>query len=382
MTDAATGPLAGLVVADFSRVLAGPYATMLLADLGATVIKVEGPDGDETRAWRPPVHEGEATYYLSVNRNKRTITLDLTQDADRAVAHRLAARADVLIENFRPGGLERFELDYAAVAKRNPAVIYVSITGFGSGSALPGYDILAQALSGIMSVTGQAAGPATRAGVPIADLVTGMHAATGALAALHHRDRTGEGQRVEVNLLSSAMSTLAFHGAGYLLAGVVPGRVGNDHPSIFPYGAFPTADGDLVVAVGTDRQFGALCHTLGRPDLVDDERFAAAGGRSIHRDLLRPELTAALATRSAADWYDALVAAGVPCAPILDVAGSFAWAEQLGLDPVAVAGGMPGVRHPISLSRTPPAYPLAPPAPNADEAWVRAFLAEEAEASD
>ncbi len=382
MTDAATGPLAGLVVADFSRVLAGPYATMLLADLGATVIKVEGPEGDETRAWRPPVHEGEATYYLSINRNKRTVTLDLADEADRAVAHQLAARADVMIENFRPGGLERFGLDYAAVSAVNPAVIYVSITGFGPDSTLPGYDILAQALSGIMSVTGQADGPATRAGVPIADLVTGMHAATGALAALHHRDRTGEGQRVEVNLLSSAMSTLAFHGAGYLLAGVVPGRIGNDHPAIFPYGAFPTGEGDLVVAVGTDRQFAALCRTLERPDLAVDERFATAAGRSIHRDVLRPELTAALAAHPATYWYDALVAASVPCAPILDVASSFAWAEQLGLDPVAVAGGMPGVRHPITLSRTPAAYPHAPPARNADADWVREFLAETAEPSD
>lgn len=378
MTDAG-GPLSGLLVADFTRVLAGPYCTMLLGDLGATVVKIEGPAGDETRAWMPPTRDtangGESTYYLSVNRNKRAVTLDFADAADLTAARALAARADVVVENFKPGGLERFGLDYDAVRTGNPAVVYASITGFGPGSDLPGYDVLAQALSGLMSVTGTPEGDPTKAGVAIVDVVTGLHAAIGILAALRHRDETGEGQRVEVNLLSSALSALVNQSGAYALAGVVPQRLGNDHPSIYPYGPFPTADGPLVIAVGNDGQFARLCAALG---LSVDPRFTTARERTLRRDDLRPLLESALAARSARDWYDRLSAVGVPCAPILDVGEAFAWADGLGLAPLVEAGAdgerMPGVRHPITLSSTPAAYPLAPPAPDADRAWLEHLL--------
>lgn len=370
------GPLHGLLVADFSRVLAGPYCTMLLGDLGATVVKVEGPAGDETRQWMPPARDGEATYYLSVNRNKRTITLDLAADADLATAQRLAAHADVVVENFKPGGLARFGLDYDAIRAANPGVVYASITGFGPDSDLPGYDVLAQAVSGLMSVTGSSEGGPTKAGVAIVDVVTGLHAAVGILAALRHREATGEGQRVEVNLLSSALSALVNQSGAFALAGVVPRRLGNDHPSIFPYGPFPTADGQLVLAVGNDAQFARLCAALDLPALATDPRFALARARAQHRDELRPHLETALARASARDWYGRLSVAGVPCAPILDVGEAFAWAAELGLDPVVEAGvaRMPGVRHPITFSSTPAEYSLAPPAPDADRAWVETLL--------
>ncbi|MGL4257719.1 MAG: CaiB/BaiF CoA transferase family protein, partial [Microbacterium sp.] len=304
MTDpaVAAGPLAGVLVADFSRVLAGPYCTMLLADLGATVVKVEGPAGDETRHWTPPALDGEATYYLSVNRGKRAITLDFADAADLALARQLAARADVVIENFKPGGLDRFGLGYEAVREANPGAVYVSITGFGRDAELPGYDVLAQALSGLMSVTGDPGGPPTKAGVAIVDVVTGLHAGLGALAALRHRDATGEGQRVEVNLLSSALSALVNQSGAFAIAGVVPERLGNDHPSIYPYGPFPTAEGDLVLAIGNDAQFARLCGVLGIPDAAADPRFARAADRSMARGELRPVLEAALAARPAVEW--------------------------------------------------------------------------------
>lgn len=375
----ASGPLAGLVIADFSRVLAGPYCTMLLADLGATVIKIEGPAGDETRHWTPPVHDGEATYFLSVNRGKRAITLDFADPADLAIARDLAGRADVVVENFKPAGLDRFGLGYDDVRRANPGVVYVSITGFGRDSALPGYDVLAQALSGLMSVTGRPDGPPTKAGVAIIDVVTGLHAGLGALAALRHRDATGEGQRVEVDLLSSALSALVNQSGAFAAAGVVPQRLGNDHPSIFPYGPFPTGDGDLVLAIGNDGQFARLCRVLGIPDAAADPRFARAADRSTARGELRPLLEAALAARPAAAWEVLLTEGGVPCGPVLDIGAAFARAAALGLDPVVHAGpsGVAGVRHPISLGRTPAAYPLAPPAPDADRAWVLGFLATE-----
>lgn len=374
-TDAPPGPLAGLLVADFTRVLAGPYCTMLLADLGATVVKVEGPDGDETRHWTPPERDGESTYYLSVNRGKRAITLDFADADDLEIARALAARADVVFENFKPGGLERFGLDAESVHTVNPRAVYVSITGFGSASSLPGYDVLAQALSGLMSVTGTPDGPPTKAGVAIVDVVTGLHAGLGALAALRHRDLTGTGQRVEVNLLSSALSALVNQSGAFAAAGVVPRRLGNDHPSIFPYGPFPTADGTLVLAIGNDGQFSRLCAALGLADVADDERFAAAAQRSRHRDALAPLLTAALGAQGAREWFDALSRIGVPCAPILDIGEAFSWAEAIGESPIVHAGGMPGVRHPLTLSSTPAAYPLAPPAPDADRDWVLDLLA-------
>jgi crotonobetainyl-CoA:carnitine CoA-transferase CaiB-like acyl-CoA transferase len=377
--DAARGPLSGLLVADFTRILAGPYCTMLLADLGATVVKVEAPSGDDTRQWRPPSREGEATYYLSVNRGKRTIALDLADPADLEIARRLVSRADVMMENFKPGGLARWGLDYDGVRRDNPGIIYVSITGFGAASPLPGYDVLAQALSGLMSVTGEADGGPTKAGVAIVDVVTGLHAGLGALAALHHRERTGEGQRVEVNLMSSALSALVNQSAAFALGDVVPSRLGNDHPSIFPYGPFPTAAGDIVLAVGNDTQFAALCRVLSI-DAAADPRFAGAMGRSVHREELRPILVQALSLRPAEEWSLALAAANVPAGPILDIGEAFAWAKSAGLEPLICTGGrddsLPGVRNPIRMSGTPAAYPLAPRGIDADRRWVLDLLAE------
>jgi crotonobetainyl-CoA:carnitine CoA-transferase CaiB-like acyl-CoA transferase len=374
----ATGPLAGTVVADFSRILAGPYATMLLADLGATVIKVEGPGtGDDTRTWVPPTTEdGTATYYLSINRNKRSIVLDLADPADLDLAQRLAARADVMIENFKPGGLRRFGLDHGSVSAANPGVVYCSISGFGTegGAALPGYDLLVQAVSGLMSLTGDADGPPFRAGVAVFDVVTGLHAAVAILAALHHRERTGEGQLVETNLLSAALSGLVNQTSTVLAGGVVPGRLGNAHLSLFPYEPLPTGDGELIVIAANDHQFRRLAVALGAPELLEDPRFGSMGERNAHRDELRPLLLARLATRSAQEWFDILAPAGVPCGPINTIDEGLALAQRLGLDPVVTPGGVPSVRNPVRYSATPPNYRHPPPALGADAAEIRAWL--------
>ncbi|MFD0786167.1 CaiB/BaiF CoA transferase family protein [Micromonospora azadirachtae] len=267
-----SGPLAGLLVADFSRILAGPYATMLLADLGAQVVKVEGPDGDDTRTWMPPTRDDVSTYYLGINRNKRSVVLDLKDPDDLAAAQELARRADVVIENFRPGGLARFRLDYDTVAATNEKVVYASISGFGTGAGanLPGYDLMVQAISGLMSLTGEPDGPPYRAGVAVFDVLAGLHVSVGVLAALHHRRRSGRGQHVEVNLLSSALSGLVNYTSGYVAGGTVPYRMGNAHPSLCPYEPLPTADGELVVIAGNDGQFRRLCQVLDLPDLPDE----------------------------------------------------------------------------------------------------------------
>jgi len=373
-----SGALDGLLVADFSRVLAGPYATMLLGDLGADVVKVEHPAGDDTRSWGPPwTPDGESTYFVGVNRNKRSLALDLSDADDLLVARELAARADVLVENFKPGGLDRFGLGYDAVRAVNPTVVYASISGFGSGPGadLPGYDLLVQAVGGLMSVTGPGPGEPTKAGVAVVDVITGLHAVIGILAALRHRAATGEGQRVEVNLLSSLLSALVNQSSGYVAGGVVPGIMGNRHPSIAPYETVAAADRPLVLAVGNDRQFRALCSVIGRPELADDVRFATNPDRVRHRADLVTELTGALAARSAADWVDALSAAGVPCGPINDLAEAVQLAERLGLEPVVTVDGVPTVADPLTLSATPVSYRRRPPAVGADSADVRAWLA-------
>jgi crotonobetainyl-CoA:carnitine CoA-transferase CaiB-like acyl-CoA transferase len=364
------------VVADFSRVLAGPYATMLLADLGAEVIKVESPSGDDTRHWVPPVRDGVGTYYLAVNRNKRSIVLDLADESDVEVAHALSARADVFIQNFKPGGLVRFGLDYDAVRARNPTVIYCSISGFGTtgGAALPGYDLLVQAVSGLMSITGSPDGPPYRSGISLFDVMTGLHSAIGILAALHHRDETGEGQHVETALLSSALSAMVNQTSAYVAGGVTPRRMGNAHLSLFPYEPLPTGDGELIVAAGNDGQFRRLCEAIGAPELADDPRFATSGDRNVRREELKPLLLERLATRSAAEWFPVLTKAGVPCGPINDVSQGVALAADLGLAPVADAGGIPTARNPITLSATPARYDLAPPALGADGPAVRSWL--------
>jgi crotonobetainyl-CoA:carnitine CoA-transferase CaiB-like acyl-CoA transferase len=377
VSDTVRGPLSGLLVADFSRVLAGPYATMLLADLGAEVIKVESPRGDDTRTWMPPVRDGVSTYYLGVNRNKRSIALDLADPDDVAAARELARRADIMVENFKPGGLDRFGLDYAAVAEHNPAVIYASISGFGSGdgAALPGYDLIVQAVSGLMSLTGDADGPPYRAGISVFDVMTGLHAIIGILSALHHRNASGRGQHIEVNLLSSALSGLVNHASAVVAAGQVPFRMGNSHPSLFPYEPLPCADGDLIIAAGNDGQFGKLCAALGVPDLAGDPRFAHTPDRTANREPLRALLVERLSTRGKDEWFRELTAAGVPCGPINTVDGGIALAEELGLDPVIKAGDMPSVRNPITLSETAPSYRLPPPGLDEHGAEIRAWLA-------
>ena len=297
-TEPRRAPLDGLVVADLSRILAGPYCSMLLGDMGATVVKVEGPDGDDTRTWMPPVtDEGVSTYYLSIGRNKRSVVLDFRDPDDRELAAELLRRADVAIENFRPGALAKYGLDYEAAAAANPRLVYLSITGFGSGEGawLPGYDLIVQAVSGLMSLTGDAEGPAFRAGISVFDVMAGLHGLIGVLAALHQRTETGRGQHVEVNLLSSAMSGLVNQTAAYTAGGVVPTRMGNAHPSLFPYEAMPTADRDMIITAGNDRQFRALCEVLGIAEVADDPRFASNADRTANREELRPLLLAALA---------------------------------------------------------------------------------------
>jgi crotonobetainyl-CoA:carnitine CoA-transferase CaiB-like acyl-CoA transferase len=374
--EAPGGPLAGLVVADFSRVLAGPYCTMLLADLGADVIKVESPAGDDTRHWVPPVRGDTGTYYLAINRNKRSIVLDLADGDDLGLAHTLTTRADVVIQNFKPGGLTRFALDYDSVRGRRADTIYCSISGFGAtkGAALPGYDLLAQAVSGLMSLTGAPDSPPYRAGVAVFDVMTGLHCAIGILAALHHRDETGHGQHIETNLLSTALSTLVNQASAYVAGGVVPHRMGNAHLSLFPYEPLPTGDGDLIVIAGNDTQFRRLAAALGIAEIADDERFASVGTRNDNRGELRPILVARLATKSAKEWFELLSAVGIPCGPINDVRAGVELAEELGLDPVVLAGDVPTIRNPLRLSGTPPRYDLGPPALDAHGNEIRAWL--------
>jgi len=371
-------PLTGLLVADFSRVLAGPLATMFLADLGATVIKVERPDvGDDTRAWGPPYVDGTSTYFTSVNRNKRSVTLDLDDPDDRELARTLAGRADVFVENFRPGRLAAFGLDHASLAGANPGLVYCSISGFGSGPGAerPGYDFLVQAMGGLMSITGAAGGEPTKVGVALVDVLTGLHATIGILAALRERDRSGAGQLVEVNLLSGLLGSLVNQGAAYVNGAGVPAAMGNRHPSIAPYETLATADAPLAVAVGNDRQFAAMAAALGRPELAADVRFATNPARVVHRDALVAELERTLATQPAAEWSARLAAHGVPAGPVNDLAAAFALAEQLQLDPVVQLGPFATLANPVRLGRTPVRYHRAPPPLGADDAAVRSWLA-------
>jgi crotonobetainyl-CoA:carnitine CoA-transferase CaiB-like acyl-CoA transferase len=374
------GPLSGLLVADFSRILAGPYASMLLADLGAEVVKVESPGGDDTRSWMPPVRDGEATYYLSINRNKRSIALDLKDPADAALARELASRADIILENFKVGGLQRFGLDYDSVAASNPGVIYASITGFGTGggAALPGYDLIVQAIAGLMSLTGAPDGPPYRAGISVFDVMAGLHATIGVLAALHSRQSTGRGQHVEVNLLSSALSGLVNHSGSVVSAGATPTRMGNAHPSLFPYDLMPTADGELIITAGNDRQFRKLCEVLDVPELADDPRFVLNKDRTANRDALRPLLVERLMTKGKEEWFREIIAAGVPCGPINTVNQGVAFASELGLEPVVEVGGVPSIRNPITFSETPAQYRLPPPGLDEHGAEIRAWLEEKA----
>jgi crotonobetainyl-CoA:carnitine CoA-transferase CaiB-like acyl-CoA transferase len=361
--------LPNLAVLDFSRVLAGPFATMLLADLGATVTKVEPPGGDDTRRWGPPFDDaGDATYFQSVNRNKDSVVLNLKEADDLARARAMALDADVLVENFRPGVMDAFGLGYHDLAELNPGLIYCSITGFGrgAGAPLPGYDLLIQALGGLMSITGTPDGEPQKVGVAVVDVLSGLFATVGILAALEYRRDAGKGQRVEVNLLSALLAALVNQGSAYTIAGDVAARMGNAHPSIAPYQLFACADGELVLAVGTERQFRSVCELLGAPEVADDPRFATNSARVEHRAELRASLERQLARRPAREWAATLTELGVPAGVVNDVSGAFTLATDLGLEPVVGIPREDGTtvrltRNPISLSLTPPHYRSPPP---------------------
>jgi len=313
-------PLAGIRVADFSRVLAGPLATMVLADLGADVVKVERPrTGDDTRAWGPPFVGGDAAYFLSLNRNKRSVALDLATAEGAAAARRLALDSDVVIENFRPGLMARFGLDFERLWAERPALVYCSLTAFGeSGEAAsrPGYDIIVQALSGLMSITGHPGGEPTKVGVALLDVVCGLYAANAIQAALIRRADTGRGGRVSVSLFDASVAAMVNQAANHLLGGLVPQPLGNQHPNIVPYQLFEAADRPFILAAGNDRLFERTCEVLGRSDLAADERFSTNEARVRNRGSLIPVLSEAFAARSAAEWLGALEAAAVPCAPV------------------------------------------------------------------
>ncbi len=367
------GALDGIRVADFSRVLAGPLATMILGDLGADVIKIERPGtGDDTRGWGPPWSaSGDASYYLSANRNKRSVALDLKDPGDLAVARSIALRSDVVIENFRPGVMARAGLDHETLSAEKTALVSCRIAGIGRGD-VAGYDFLAQAMGGLMSITGDADGEPHKIGVALVDVMTGLHAAIGILAALRHRDRTGEGQLVEVDLLSTTLFALANQASNWLTAGVVAKRMGNRHPSIAPYETLRAADGPFVVAVGNDEQFATFCDVLGAPGLAADERFRTNAGRVTNREPLVDALERSLAGASTATWIERLRARGIPCGMVNQVDQAFELARQVGLDPVASLDGVDTVANPLRFSRTPATYRMPPPGLGEHDAAVRA----------
>lgn len=369
--------LDGLLVADFSRVLAGPLATMTLADLGATVVKVERPEGgDETRSWGPPWSASSSTYFDSVNRSKLGVTLDLAAPDDLRAAHELARRADVVVHNLR--GLERFGLDYTSVAATNARVVYCSITGFGASTPRPGYDFLVQAMGGLMSITGEPDGDPHKVGVALVDVLSGKDATIGILAALAARERTGRGEHVQIDLLSSLLGSLANQAGSYLATGVVPGRMGNRHPSIAPYETLRCADGLLAVACGNDAQFARLAVELSIGALTVDARFDTNAARVANRDALVAALEGALRGASVADWEQRLAAADVPVAQVSDLASAFGHAEEFGLEPTVAVGTSRQVRHAVRYASVPSTLPVAPSAPptlGEHTAQVRAWLA-------
>ena len=364
-------PLAGVTVVDFTRVLSGPYCTMLLADMGARIIKLEQPGrGDDTRAWGPPFVNGESAYFLSINRNKESLTLDLKHTAARQVLDPLLQRADVVVENFRPGTMERLGLGYEDVRSRFPQIVYCSISGFGQTgprSAEPGYDAVMQGEAGLMSITGASDGPPFRLGVAIADIVSGMFAAQGIAMALLARARTGRGQRVDVGMLDATAALLTYQAGIYFATGRNPVRMGNRHPSIAPYETFSASDGDFVVAVGNDEQWRRFCDVLGAKDLADDVRFATNRDRVANYEALRPLLANRLNSRTRVAWVGALKSAGVPCGSVRDVAEVLQDSQLLAREMIetvdhATAGSVRVLGVPVKLSDTPGAVTTAPPA--------------------
>ena len=382
------GALAGLRVLDMSRVLAGPWVGQTLGDLGAEVIKVERPGlGDDTRGWGPPyVRDAEgretdiAAYYLCANRNKRSVTIDISATEGQALIRRLAAEADILIENFKVGGLAQYGLDYPALRAVNPRLIYCSITGFGQAGPYAeraGYDFLIQAMGGLMSITGAPDSAPQKVGVAITDVVTGLYATIGILAAVQARHRTGEGQHLDISLLDSQVASLANQATSFLATGTSPVRLGNAHPSIVPYQSFPTADGAMIVAVGNDAQFARLATVLGHAEWGSDPRFASNRERVRHRAVLEPLMTAVTETANTRQWVVACEAVGVPCGPVNTIGDVFADPHVvdrgLRVDmPHAEAGTVSVVASPLRLSGTPVRYASAPPALGADTAEVLA----------
>jgi crotonobetainyl-CoA:carnitine CoA-transferase CaiB-like acyl-CoA transferase len=373
-------PLDGVLVADFSRVLAGPLAAMLLGDLGADVIKVERPDGgDDTRAWGPPWRDGVSTYYLGLNRNKRSIALDLKDPGDLALARRLAERADVMIESFRPGLIAELGLAPDEIRTANPGLVSCSVTAFGSGEAgagLPGYDFLLQAMGGLMSITGEPDGRPLKAGTAVVDLVCGLLAANGIQGALVERERTGVGRHVEVSLMDSALTILLNQGSAWVAAGVNGRRRGNRHPSIVPYETYETADREIAIATGNERIFVRLCEAFGLPDLPADERFASNAARVAHADELADAFHAVLRERPAEHWLAVLRAAKVPAGPINGVDEAFALAEELGLEPVSEVDGLPLINPPLRVDGERPPIRHRPPGLDEHGDELRAWLAQ------
>ena len=365
-----SGPLAGVTVLDLSRVLSGPYCTMHLADMGARVIKIERPgDGDETRAWGPPFVAGESAYFLGVNRNKESVTLDFKQPDGRGIIDRLLDKSDVLVENFRPGTLARVGLDYASLQPAHPRLVYASISGFGQTGPRrhqPGYDAVIQAEGGLMSVTGDPDGPPFRVGVAIADLVAGLLAVQGIVLALYARDRTGRGQHVDISMLDGVVSLLSYHASMYLTTGTRSGRLGNRHATIAPYDTFAAADGEFFLAVGNDEQFRRLCEAAGLPSLGDEPAFADNPSRVVNHAELRGRLTPALRSHPRQYWIDVLTQAGVPCGAVREVHDVLADPQVLAREMVAsvehaTAGTLEVLGVPVKLSETPGSVRTAPP---------------------
>jgi len=358
------GALDGIRVIDLTRVLSGPFCTQILADHGADVIKIEPPNGDETRTWGPPFIDDTAAYYKGVNRNKRGTSLDLSSETGKRLLYRLLEDADVLIENFKAGSMERWGLGYDNLSNRFPRLIYCSISGFGASGplgGLPGYDAAVQAIAGVMSVNGEAGGQPTRVGIPIVDLITGLNSAIGVLLALQERSRSGLGQEVNVSLFDSALSILHPHTANFFASGTVPARTGNAHPNIFPYDIFPTSSVPIFLAVGNDRQFQVLCSVLCSPDLATDPEFENNRSRSINRQELKDRLIELLSRHDGRELAVKLMDAGVPCSCVLDVKEALEHAHTTHSEMIVEIDGYRGVASPIKLRRTPATYRLSPP---------------------
>ncbi|MEF3275068.1 MAG: CoA transferase [Chloroflexus sp.] len=363
--------LSDLIILDFTRVLAGPYATMVLADLGARVIKLEQPGrGDETRQWGPPFAEnGLSAYFIAVNRNKQSVTVNLKHPEGQAIARRLAQRADVLIENFLPGTMAQLGLGYEELRLYNPGLIYCSITGYGQygpDAARAGYDTVIQAEGGLMSITGEPDGQPMKTGVAVADITTGLYAATTILAALHYRSQSGEGQYIDLALFDVQLSWLVNVAAAYLVSGKPPQRYGNSHATIVPYQPFTAADGSIMIAVGNDQQFARLCVALGHPEWAEDERFATNPARVINRNHLTPLIAAIIACEPVAVWIERLRAAGVPCGPVNDIPTALHSPQAQARAMVQMIDGVPVVGPAPKLSATPATIRTAPPALGAD----------------